>query len=424
MGNFSDNEYLDLALWLFVQSWAWVSYFLFYLSPLILAIVTIICFGDPNSDSYFGKLTRWTFWFLDKLIDSAYWCLGSRTINCVGDVFTYLLFRPNPMLQIAYIIIVGLLVTMFMYYSWPLIATGRHVAKYHFFSSGTTIAIALGSWLYANIKSPGIITRETHHIFKELYPLGPLFPTAQVCQTCKILKLPRSKHCSICNQCVAKFDHHCPWLNQCVGLQNYSAFIFFLFTHVFMLMYGTYLNGKILISIIEKERLLTTRFIDRRSGRPVEASYWIVFQYLLQQQHWIVCLFIMCLVMGIVLACFWGYHMFLALRNETTNERHKVEMVNKALKVRQELKSKGGKEKEEGKEQETEQNEEDADTKKGETQVKSKKKNKSKLPEVPSSEWYSDDGKYCKNVYNRGTWNNFCEVFFNNNFIFSKMKQR
>jgi hypothetical protein len=48
--------------------------------------------------------------------------------------------------------------------------------------------------------------------------------------------------------------------------------------------------------------------------------------------------------------------MFLALRNETTNERHKVEMVNKALKVRQELKSKGGKEKEEGKEQETEQN--------------------------------------------------------------------
>jgi hypothetical protein len=68
--------------------------------------------------------------------------------------------------------------------------------------------------------------------------------------------------------------------------------------------------------------------------------------------------------------------------------------------------------------------EEDADTKKGETQVKSKKKNKSKLPEVPSSEWYSDDGKYCKNVYNRGTWNNFCEVFFNNNFIFSKMKQR
>ncbi|XP_065647593.1 palmitoyltransferase ZDHHC17 isoform X2 [Hydra vulgaris] len=121
--------------------------------------------------------------------------------------------------------------TLFIFF-WPLVnIINVHIA-FWLNSLGLTYCF-YKCWLF----DPGYIKTSPSQQKKEIVELAEsnmLNDFSKFCTTCLVRRPIRSKHCPLCDRCVARMDHHCPWINNCVGLKNHAYFVGFLFFLFFM----------------------------------------------------------------------------------------------------------------------------------------------------------------------------------------------
>ncbi|XP_027162466.1 probable protein S-acyltransferase 17 [Coffea eugenioides] len=290
----------------------------------LLVIVSFLCGNWPIFQGTFIQRIHifLTFGAYDYFRRFVVLVFGPKGTGALASLEYYCCDRPNPILQIIYLGIIGGTSYILVKSSFSYIP-GYYLGEVHRYTSILAVAVGILLFLVTSFSDPGTVNIENVSQYLAAYPYDNIIFFEKDCSTCKIPRPARSKHCSVCNRCVARFDHHCGWMNNCIGEKNTRYFMAFLLWHFLLCVYGVIailflLAGR--LKELQVIHILTVYYGIANSFRSLAPH---VVQWLLSSYNTQILIMAFLAIVSLLLSGFFGYHAKLCITNTTTNETFK-----------------------------------------------------------------------------------------------------
>ncbi|XP_062322561.1 palmitoyltransferase ZDHHC18a isoform X2 [Osmerus eperlanus] len=248
---------------------------------------------------------------------------GKNRFYCDGRIILAKQIGVLPLTLCLIVVTSGL----FFAFDCPFLVT--HLTMFIPVIGGVLFVFVIVSLLQTSFTDPGILPRakpdEAADIEKQIDTTGsstyrPPPRTKEIlinqqvvklkyCFTCKMFRPPRTSHCSLCDNCVERFDHHCPWVGNCVGRRNYRFFYSFIVSLSFL---TSFIFGCVVthLTLRSQEGKGLVAAIQESPSSVVEL---------------VICFFSIWSVLGLS-----GFHTYLVASNLTTNEDIKGSWASKS----------------------------------------------------------------------------------------------
>ncbi|XP_074867361.1 palmitoyltransferase ZDHHC4 isoform X1 [Carettochelys insculpta] len=292
-----------------------LSLFIIYLL-LVLGSVVLVCICSGRKQSF-----------------------PARGLSCIIQISSFItptwLQRPTQrVLQRVFhtrsclfvVLHLALQVAVYGEYSWEVFGYCQELefSIHYLLLPYLLLAVNMGFFILCSMTNPGTITQSNQGSFLKVYAYdGVMFQKSTVCPTCSMEKPARSKHCSVCNSCIHRFDHHCVWVNNCIGAFNTRYFLIYLLTLTAMAADLAILTSAFFIQVVLLSNMMLGSYIDDQ-GQEHAVEIFFLIQHLFLTFPRIVFMLGFVIVLSLVLGAYCCFTLYLALTNQTSNEWYKA----------------------------------------------------------------------------------------------------
>ncbi|MBA0844107.1 hypothetical protein Goarm_001230, partial [Gossypium armourianum] len=252
--------------------------------------------GTPIS-SIHRFLTFGAYQYFLRFIGAVF---GDRGTNLILSVEYYCCDRPNPILQLIYLAIIGTTYYIIVKTSFSYIP-GYYLSEVHRYASFLAVAVGILLFLVTSFSDPGTVKADNVSRYLSAYPYDNIIYTEKECPT---YLLDRSTAAYAIDVLLALIITVDGW-------------------HFLLCIYGTIAIGLVLAGRLKELQIVHVLTVYYGVDNSLRSLAPYVVQWLLDAHNTQILLMVFMGVVSLLLAGFFAYHANLCLTNTTTNETFK-----------------------------------------------------------------------------------------------------